>query len=293
MIASNRDVSLCWVRARRSSPLYRNAEGDELAFVYSGRGVVESVFGSIEVAAGDYVVMPAATTHRWLVEGGGELSLLVFEASGHVEIPTRYLTPGGQLREGAPFSERDLRAPVGPLLVDGDAVEVLVRHRGGWARHVHVSHPFDVVGWDGCVYPYALSIGDFEPIVGRLHQPPPVHQTFAGPGFVVCSFVPRPLDFDPDAVPIPYHHSNVDSDEVLFYVDGEFTSRRGSGIASGSLTLHPAGFVHGPQPGAVEAALGSPRTDETAVMLDTFSPLGVTDLARSVADQSYLSSWLG
>jgi homogentisate 1,2-dioxygenase len=156
---------------------------------------------------------------------------------------------------------------------------------------VHACHPFDVVGWDGCVYPYAFSIRDFEPIVGRLHQPPPVHQTFAGPGFVVCSFVPRLLDFDPQAVRVPYHHANVDSDEVLFYVDGDFTSRQGAGIEASSLTLHPAGFVHGPQPGSVEAAAGASRTDETAVMVDTFRPLGVTPGALGVSDDRYLRSW--
>jgi homogentisate 1,2-dioxygenase len=193
--------------------------------------------------------------------------------------------------EGAPYSERDLRSPAGPLVEDGSDVDVLIRHRSGWARHTYAHHPFDVVGWDGCVYPFAFSIRDFEPIVGRVHQPPPVHQTFAGPGFVVCSFVPRPLDFDPDAVPIPYHHANTDSDEVLFYVAGEFTSRRGAGIEAGSLTLHPSGFVHGPQPGAVEQALGQSRTEETAVMMDAFTPLGLSSAARQVADASYLSSW--
>ncbi|MGH9029063.1 MAG: homogentisate 1,2-dioxygenase, partial [Acidimicrobiales bacterium] len=268
VLAGNQEVTICWARARGSSPMYRNAAGDELAFVHEGRATVESVFGSLEVGPGDYVLVPAATTHRWRVDPGVELSVLVLEAVGHIETPSRYLTPGGQLREGAPYSERDLRVPVGPLLSDGGATEVVVRHRAGWACHTPADHPFDVVGWDGCVYPYALSIHDFEPIVGRLHQPPPVHQTFAGRGFVVCSFVPRPLDFDPDAVPIPYHHSNVDSDEVLFYVDGDFSSRHGAGIRAGSLTLHPAGFVHGPQPGAVEAALGKARTDETAVMVD-------------------------
>jgi homogentisate 1,2-dioxygenase len=296
VLAGNANMTLCWVRARASSPLYRNAEGDELAFVYRGTAVVESVFGSLRVAPGDYVVIPASTTHRWTIDPGtttedGDLSLLVVEAAGHIEAPQRYLTSRGQLREGAPFCERDIRVPSGPLLCEDESVEVLVRHRGGWARHVNATHPFDVIGWDGCVYPFALSISDFEPIVGRLHQPPPVHQTFEGPGFVVCSFVPRPLDFDPAAVPIPYHHANVDCDEVLFYVDGDFTSRHGAGISAGSLTLHPAGFVHGPQPGSVEAALGRTRTDETAVMIDTFSPLGVTQLARDVADRRYLASW--
>jgi homogentisate 1,2-dioxygenase len=291
VLAGNDQVTLCWVRASTSSPLYRSAAGDELVFVQEGHAVLESVFGSLEVRPGDYVVIPASITHRWVLDGAG-VSLFVVESRGHVDIPSRYLTAAGQLREGSPYSERDLRVPNGPLVREGDAIDVLVRHRGGWARHTHANHPFDVVGWDGYVYPYALSIRDFEPIVGRVHQPPPVHQTFSAPGIVVCSFVPRPLDFDPAAVPIPYHHSNVDSDEVLFYVDGDFTSRHGSGIGPGSMTVHPSGFAHGPQPGAVEAALGRARTDETAVMVDTFAPLAISDVARSAADMSYLSSWL-
>jgi homogentisate 1,2-dioxygenase len=253
--------------------------------------VVESVFGRLSVEAGDYVVVPASTTHRWVVEAGVTLQTFVIEASGRISVPARYTNAAGQLLEGAPYSERDLRVPTGPMLEEGDDVPVVIRHRSGWARHVHRSHPFDVVGWDGCVYPYAFSIGDFEPIVGRFHQPPPVHQTFAGSGFVVCSFVPRLLDFDPQAVPIPYHHANVDSDDVLFYVDGDFTSRRGAGIAPGSLTVHPAGFTHGPQPGSVEAALGQARTEETAVMVDTFRPLRISPTARTVADGEYLASW--
>ena len=291
MLLGNPDVNVSWVHATHSSELYRNAAGDEIVFLAEGRGVLESVFGRLEVGPGDYVVVPASTTHRWVVDGDGPVRMLVLEATGHVTIPARYLTTTGQLREGAPYCERDLRGPEGPLAVDGEEVPVLIRHRSGWARHVHACHPFDVVGWDGCVYPFAFSIKDFEPIVGRLHQPPPVHQTFAGPGFVVCSFVPRLLDFDPNAVRVPYHHANVDSDEVLFYVDGDFTSRMGSGIGSNSMTLHPAGFVHGPQPGSVEAAAGASRTDETAVMLDTFRPLGVTPAALGVSDDHYLHSW--
>jgi homogentisate 1,2-dioxygenase len=168
---------------------------------------------------------------------------------------------------------------------------VVVRTRAGLSRHVHATHPFDVVGWDGCLYPWALSIHDFEPIVGRIHQPPPVHQTFAGPGFVVCSFVPRLFDTDPNAIKVPYHHANVDSDEVLFYSDGDFMSRAGSGIAQASISLHPAGFVHGPQPGSVERSMDVDRTGELAVMLDTFAPLGLTDTARSVSDAAYPWTW--
>jgi homogentisate 1,2-dioxygenase len=241
------------------------------------------------VTAGDYVVIPASTTHRWVVTE--PLTALVVEAAGHVGIPARYLTERGQIKEGAPFSERDLRASSEPFTVEGEDVGVLVRSRAGWSRHCHAHHPFDVVGWDGGLYPFAFSVRDFEPIVGRLHQPPPVHQTFAGPGFVVCSFVPRPYDFDPDAIKVPYHHANVDSDEVLFYAEGDFMSRRGAGIVPGSITLHPAGFVHGPQPGSVEAAMAETRTGETAVMVDTFSPLLVSDDARAISDPDYPWTW--
>jgi len=292
VLLGNADVTLCWVSSDRSSDLYRNATGDEVAYVFAGSGRLESVFGSLPVGAGDYVVIPASTTHRWVIEGAQGMELLVLESSGHVGPPTRYLTETGQLMEGAPYSERDLRPPEGPLTCEDTGVGVLVKHRGGWAHHDYENHPFDVVAWDGCVYPYAFSIRDFEPIVGRVHQPPPVHQTFAGPGFVVCSFVPRPLDFGDNAVRIPYHHANTDSDEVLFYVDGDFTSRQGAGIGHKSMTLHPAGFVHGPQPGSYEASLSTTRTNETAVMVDTFSPLGVSQAAREIADPSYVTSWL-
>jgi len=291
VLMGNDDVTICFVRSTGTSPLYRNAAGDELFFVQGGRARHRSVFGTLEVGPGDYVVVPASTTQRWEVDPGPPFEALVLEAGGHIGVPARYLGPTGQHLEGAPYCERDLRPPVGPLLEETTGVEVLVRHRGGWARHTYAHHPFDVVGWDGCVYPFAFAITDFEPIVGRIHQPPPVHQTFAGPGFVVCSFVPRPLDFDPSAVPIPYHHANTDSDEVLFYVSGEFSSRRGAGIEAGSITVHPSGFIHGPQPGAVEGALGLARTDETAVMIDTFRPLGITAGAMALADPHYLTSW--
>lgn len=292
VLLGNHSVTICWAPADRSSELYRNAAGDELVYLLDGSATLESVFGSIEVTAGDYVVIPASTTHRWVLPPGGQTRALVLEAAAHVSIPTRYLTATGQLREGAPFSERDLRPPRETLVVDHEGpAAVLVRTGQGWSRHCHAHHPFDVVGWDGCAYPFAFSIRAFEPVVGRIHQPPPIHQTFAGPGFVVCSFVPRPYDFDPKSVKVPYHHANVDSDEVLFYAGGDFMSRRGTGIRAGSFTLHPAGFVHGPQPGSVEAAVDASRTEETAVMIDTFAPLEVSDAGRAVADLDYPWSW--
>ncbi|MHB8682160.1 MAG: homogentisate 1,2-dioxygenase [Acidimicrobiales bacterium] len=286
----NDDLTVGWTAATETSELYRSAVGDELLYVHDGAGVLDSAFGSLAVAGGDYVVVPRGTTHRWRVTEG-PLRALVLEVAGHVRFPDRYLSPGGQLLEGSPFCERDLRGPVLEAPMGQTGVAVLVRNQAGLSRHEHVHHPFDVVGWAGCLYPFALSIHDFEPIVGAIHQPPPVHQTFAGPGVVVCSFVPRPYDFHPDAAKVPYHHANVDSDEVLFYAGGDFMSRTGSGVGAGSITMHPAGFVHGPQPGSLERAIGETRTEELAVMVDTFRPLHLSEAARRIADDAYVSSW--
>jgi homogentisate 1,2-dioxygenase len=288
-LAGNADVVLAYARADAASELFRDAVGDEVAYVQSGSATLESVFGALALDTGDYVVIPAGTTHRWVVDGATEILFLM--AAGHLQPPRRYRNSSGQFVEATPYNERDLRAPDAPLTVDQRDVPVVVRHRGGWSRHVHSHHPFDVVGWDGCVYPYALAIRDFMPIVGALHQPPPVHQTFEGPGFVVCSFVPRPFDFAPGAVKVPYHHANVDSDEVLFYSDGDFMSRAGAGITRGSITIHPAGFVHGPQPGSYERSVDAVRTEETAVMVDTFHPLGFAPAAGDIDDPDYWRSW--
>jgi homogentisate 1,2-dioxygenase len=292
VLLANSSVRIAWaaVDAAGAAPLHRDAVGDQLVYVQRGGAVLESVFGRLAVGAGDYVVVPASTTHRWIVDDGG-VDLLIVEARGHVEPPRRYLSDRGQFLEHAPYCERDVRAPSEPLVVEGELVDVLVRTAGGLSRHTHRRHPFDVVGWDGHLYPWAVSIHDFAPIVGRLHQPPPVHQTFEGPGFVVCSFVPRPYDFHPEAVKVPYHHANTDSDEVLFYSDGDFMSRAGSGIGVGSISFHPAGFVHGPQPGSYEASVPKDRTEELAVMIDTFEPLRVTDTARSISAADYPWSW--
>ena len=300
VLLANDDLEVAWVDARTDGPLYRNAVGDELIYVQHGNARLDSVFGRLEVGPGDYVVVPASTTHRWIVRGDGPLGALVIASRGHVAPPGKYLSRYGQFLEHAPYCERDLRAPTELIIVDDDSgdqdpreggVPVLVRNRAGWSTHLHRHHPFDVVGWDGCVYPYAFNIADFEPIVGRLHQPPPVHQTFELPGAVVCSFVPRLFDFHPNAVKVPYHHANTDSDEVLFYSAGNFMSRAGSGIDVGSISYHPAGFVHGPQPGSVEASLDQTATEEVAVMIDTFAPLRVTDTARQASDESYPFTW--
>jgi homogentisate 1,2-dioxygenase len=291
LLLGNRSVQISWVHADRASGLFRDAAGDQLLYVQEGTATFESGFGSLPVGPGDYVVIPRGLTHQW-APGSDGMRALVVEASGHVRIPERYLATSGQFREGAPFCERDLRVPAAPLDVGDDGpVDVLVRNRAGLTRMRHAHHPFDVVGWDGGLYPYAFNIADFEPIVGAVHQPPPVHQTFAGPDFVVCSFVPRLFDFLPGAIKVPYHHSNVDSDEVLFYSRGNFMSRAGSGIGAGSISFHPAGFVHGPQPGSVEAARDQAETHEYAVMIDTFEPLHLTDAARAIADPAYPFTW--
>jgi homogentisate 1,2-dioxygenase len=293
-LLGNDDVRVGWSALTSSTQLVRDATGDQLVYVQSGAASLDSVFGRLPVGAGDYVVVPRSTTHRWSIADGGPVELLTITGNGHVAVPAKYRNEHGQLVEGAPFSERDLRGPSPePLLEDGADVPVMVRTRAGWSVHVHARHPFDVVGWDGYLYPWALNILDFEPIVGRLHQPPPVHQTFAGNGFVICSFVPRLLDLDPEAIRTPYHHANVDSDEVLFYSSGDFTSRKGSGIGAGSISLHPAGFVHGPQPGAAARSRTATQTDEVAVMLDTFRPLCLTDAALAVSDPDYPWSWAG
>ncbi|GJM39704.1 MAG: homogentisate 1,2-dioxygenase [Acidimicrobiales bacterium] len=289
VLLRNADVSLAWVAADTDSALTRSVVGDEIVFVQAGSAVLETVVGALAVAPGDYVVVPSGITHRWAEVT--DLRALVIATTGVVSVPDRYLSPQGQFLEHAPFCERDLRMPSEPMEREGSDVDVLVRSAGGGTWHTHEHHPFDVVGWDGCVYPWALNVRDFEPIVGSIHQPPPVHQTFAAPGIVVCSFVPRPFDFHPEAIKVPYHHANVDSDEVLFYADGDFMSRRGSGIGRESMSFHPAGFVHGPQPGSVEASADAERTEETAVMVDTFRPLEMTDAARSVSDPDYPSSW--
>jgi homogentisate 1,2-dioxygenase len=293
LLLGNDDVRISYVVADTPSPLYRNAAGDELVFVEAGAARVETVFGVLDVGAGDYVVLPTSTTHRWVPSADEPVRALVTEARGHVGPPRRYLAPKGQFLEHAPYCERDLRGPTQPHVVPGTEVEVLVRHRSGGTRYTYAHHPFDVVGWDGCLYPYAFSIHDFEPITGRLHQPPPVHQTFEGPGFVVCSFVPRMFDYHPQSIPAPYNHANVDSDEVLFYTQGDFMSRKGAGIEVGSISLHPSGFIHGPQPGSVEASIGKASTDEYAVMVDTFRPLSIGEAATECEDTAYAWSWVG
>jgi homogentisate 1,2-dioxygenase len=287
----NADVAMLYVEPDRDDDFYyRNAQGDELVYVSEGTGTLESVFGSLPYRQGDYLVIHRGILHRYRMDDTPH-KLLVIESRGHIRWPKRYRNEFGQLIEGAPYSERDIRRPTALETHDekGD-FRVLVKQYDGINELVLDHHPLDVVGWDGYFYPWAFNIHDFEPIVGRVHQPPPVHQTFQGDGFVVCSFCPRPYDFDPEAVPAPYNHSNVDSDEVLYYASSEFMSRKG--IEFGSITHHPDGIPHGPHPGRAEASIGAKSTDELAVMMDTFRPLKVAKQALEIEDPAYHRSWV-
>jgi len=288
----NAEVALQMARPKKEDDFfYRNGQGDEIVFVVEGEGVLESSFGELAYRAGDYVVIPRGVLHRWRL-GPSPVRLLVIEGAGYARTPKRYRNEHGQLTENAPFSERDIRRP--ERLVTHDETgefRVMVKSGNRLVEMTTTHHPFDVVGWDGYYYPWALSIHDFEPRVGRIHLPPPVHQTFEGDGFVVCSFCPRPYDFDPESIPAPYSHQNVMSDEVLFYANDEFMSRRG--IEKGSITLHPDGLPHGPQPGRTEDSIGAKATSELAVMVDTFRPLLVSRQALDVEDPTYHLSWAG
>jgi len=291
-LMGNQDVRLSVACPREPMAyFYRFAHGDETLFIHDGSGVLESQFGSLRYRPGDYLVIPAGVLWRILPDRDVEQRMLVIEAWGHVGPPARYLNRYGQLLEHSPYCERDLRPPEELVTHDERGeFEVRVKARGGITRYLYDHHPCDVLGWDGHLWPFAFNIENFEPITGRVHQPPPVHQTFEGPGFVVCSFVPRLFDYHPLAIPAPYHHSNVDSDEVLYYVKGEFMSRRG--IERASLTLHPNGIPHGPHPGTYEGSIGKQKTEELAVMVDTFRPLQLTRQAVSLEDPGYASSWL-
>lgn len=291
-LMGNRDVTLFVLLSDSFSMpyYYKNAEADEVIFVHEGSGILASQFGNVSFRPGDYIVVPRTTIFQIRPEPG-RLRFMITESFSPVETVNRYRNEMGQLLEHSPYCERDIRPPfeIAPNEAKGD---YLVKIKKGMAIHdyVYATSPFDVVGWDGCLYPYALSIHDFEPITGRIHQPPPVHQTFQGHNFVICSFVPRLFDYHPLSIPAPYNHSNIDSDEVLYYVEGNFMSRRG--IDVGSFTLHPGGLPHGPHPGTVEASIGAKETHELAVMVDTFKPLFLTRQALSFLDANYPYSWI-
>jgi homogentisate 1,2-dioxygenase len=294
-LLGNSDVRLAIARPTTNDDryFYRNASCDELVYVHEGEGTLETMLGAVRFTDGDYVHVPRTITHRWRFEGDLEAHpprLLVIESESEVRFPKKYRNEFGQLLEHSPYCERDIRPPSELQTIDEEGpFEIRIKKHGKLHRYWVRYHPFDVVGWDGYMYPYAISIHDFEPITGRIHQPPPVHQMFAAHNFVVCSFVPRLFDYHPEAIPAPYNHSNIDSDEVLFYAEGEFMSRRG--IQRGSFSLHPGGIPHGPHPGTAEASIGKKGTDELAVMVDTFRPLKLTQAALDVEDRDYAYSW--
>ena len=290
----NNDVVMGVVRPADAMPtgaFYRNGEADELLFVHEGSGLLDTVFGPIPYGPGDYLVLPIGTTWRLDPDAGSAQRILYLEAPSEIEPPKRYRNDYGQLLEHAPYSQRDLHAPdqVEPRDEHGEFV-IQVRSSDRITAYHYRHHPFDLVGWDGYLWPLRFNIGDFQPITGRVHQPPPVHQTFQARNFVVCSFVPRKFDYHPLAIPAPYNHSNINSVEVIYYVAGNFMSRRGVEIAS--FTLHPAGIAHGPHPGTVEASIGKDATEELAVMVDTFHPLKITQAAMDLDDGNYPFTWL-
>lgn len=270
---------------------YRNGQADEVIFVHHGRGTLNSMFGRLTFGEGDYVVIPRGVMYQMEFDTSKETRLFIVESAGPVTIPRRYRNDHGQVEDHAPYSERDFRVPEFVEPKDERGAFPLVLKLWGGVQHLELAHhPFDVVGWDGYYYPWIFNINDYMPKVGKVHLPPPTHLTFTGPGYVLCSFCPRPFDFHENAVPIPYAHSNVDSDEVLYYVDGNFMSRRG--IEIGSITLHPQGIPHGPQPGLTEKSIGAKETNEVAVMVDTFRPLKIAKAAMAVDDDKYPYSWL-
>jgi homogentisate 1,2-dioxygenase len=291
VLLGNNDVTLGVSRPTKSMDyFYRNAQAYETWFVHEGSGTFKSQFGNLLFHEGDYIVVPFSTT--WQIKlDTDQARFFVIENPSQIEPPRRYRNEYGQLMEHSPYTERDIRTPEElETHTERGEFEVHVKVRDRISRHVLDHHPFDVVGWDGYLYPWIFSIHDFEPITGRIHQPPPVHQTFQGHNFVVCSFVPRLFDYHPDGIPAPYSHSNVNSDEVIYYCDGNFMSRKG--IDQYDITLHPYGLPHGPQPGATEASIGKEKTEELAVMVDTFYPLQLTPVALELEKPEYMASWL-
>ena len=288
----NKDCKIVLSAPRKSMTDYyfKNADADEVIFVHEGSGVLKTMYGNITFGYGDYLVVPRGTIYQ-LHFDSEDNRLLIVESTGPITTPKRYRNNFGQLMEHSPFCERDIRKPETLETHDekGDFLMYIKKQDNIYPYH-YLSHPFDVVGWDGYVYPYAFSIHEFEPITGRVHLPPPIHQTFAASGFVICSFVPRLYDYHPDGIPAPYNHSNIDSDEVLYYVDGDFMSRKH--VERGMITLHPGGIPHGPHPGTVEKSIGKKETGELAVMVDTFAPLLMTEYAAGIEDGDYYKSWL-
>jgi homogentisate 1,2-dioxygenase len=291
MLGNNEVVLYCARPDKAMDYWYKHSAGDDLLFIHDGHGRLETQFGTLRYRPGDYLVLPTGVMWRLIPDEGEAQRMLVVEAYGHIEPPKRYINNYGQFLEHSPYCERDIRPPDELITHEEQGeFEVRVKARGMLTRFIYGHHPLDVVGWDGHLWPFSFNIEDFEPITGRVHQPPPVHQTFEGPGFVLCSFVPRLFDYHPLSIPAPYNHSNVDSDEIIYYVEGNFMSRKG--IERGSITAHPNGIPHGPHPGLYEGSIGKKETHELAVMVDTFHPLKATLQAREVEDEKYPYSWL-
>jgi homogentisate 1,2-dioxygenase len=290
-ILVNKDVhiSLAAPQKSLSEYFYKNADADELLFIHEGSGKLSTIYGQLDFSYGDYIHIPRGTIYQIHFETSSN-RIFIVESFSPIRYPKKYISKYGQLLENSPYCERDIRVPLFTSAID-ETGDFLVRiKKQGVLYGIHYGHhPFDVVGWDGCCYPTIFSIHNFEPITGRVHQPPPVHLTFEGNNFVVCSFVPRLFDYHPLSIPVPYNHSNIDSDELLYYVDGDFMSRKQ--VSRGMLTLHPAGIPHGPHPGTVEKSLGAKETRELAVMVDTFHPLQLTDVALSLENPGYTTSW--
>ncbi|MBK9193733.1 MAG: homogentisate 1,2-dioxygenase [Flavobacteriales bacterium] len=290
LVNSDLQIVLSAPTAKKVDYFYKNADCDEMIFIHKGTGKLRTFLGSIDFAYGDYLLIPRGMIYQLEFDSADNRHFIV-ESHHPLYTPKRYRNWFGQLLEHAPFCERDIRRPKDLETHDakGD-FRMLIKKQGMLHEMIYATHPFDVVGWDGYNYPYAFSIHDFEPITGRVHQPPPVHQTFETKAFVVCSFCPRLYDYHPLSIPAPYNHSNIDSDEVLYYVDGDFMSR--NDVAAGHISLHPAGIPHGPHPGAMERSIGKTKTDELAVMVDTFKPLQITEEALKIDDGKYYKSWL-
>ena len=289
LVNADLQISLAAPKKSMTDYFYKNSQADEVIFIHKGTGTLKTGFGKIKFSYGDYLVVPRGTIYQ--IEFDDENNrLFIIESYSPIRFPKRYQNQFGQLMEHAPFCERDIRRPIDLETFDQEGdYKILIKKQGLIYPYTYGTHPFDFVGWDGYHYPWAFSIHNFEPITGRVHQPPPVHQTFEAHNFVICSFVPRKYDYHPEAIPAPYNHSNVDSDEVLYYVDGDFMSR--NSVVQGQITLHPGGIPHGPHPGSVEKSIGKEKTDELAVMIDPFKPLMITEEALLIEDENYHKSW--
>ena len=291
VLFANNDLHIGMAAPSKSANDYffKNADADEMLFIHKGSGVLKTMYGRLDFKYGDYLIIPRGTTYQIQFDTA-ENKILFVESFSPIETPARYRNQYGQFLEHSPFCERDFRMPYDMETHDEKGEFLInIKKRGLIYPYVYETHPFDVVGYDGCSYPYAISIHDFEPITGRVHMPPPIHQQFQANNFVICSFVPRLYDYHPDAIPAPYHHSNIDSDELLYYVDGDFMSR--NDIKQGQITLHAAGLTHGPHPGAIERSIGKKETNELAVMIDPFKPVQITKAALEIEIKDYYHSW--